>query len=353
MFPIQKIPSRTVLTHQGEYLWFGGTSYLGIPYNANFQQLIKVGLEQYGSNWGSSRNNTLQLEIYNAVENFLSEFVKAPSAVTVSSGMLAGQMVINFLQNQYPKGLFIHAPKVHPALWTADYQANGSSFKDFINTINDQISQTKAEVVTILADSVSSPHFENYNFDWVQNLTANRIINLVIDDSHSLGVMNENGKGVYSSVSHNANVNIIVVASLNKALGVPGGVIFGDSQLIKSIKQSAFFSACSPIAPAYTYACASAANIYQSALQVLRKNIAYFNKNLNAIIGLGNLKGHPAYCFDSEGLPAYLLSKNILVPSFGYPNPTDKAVTRLVISSLHNFNDLDLLIDSLNKFHHK
>jgi 8-amino-7-oxononanoate synthase len=351
MFKIQKIPSRTVQTEKGKYFWFGGTSYLGMPHNTHFQELVKFGLENYGANWGSSRNNPLRLSIYEKVETFLANFAKAPSALTVSSGMLAGQMVSKYLETKFSKAPIIYAPRVHPALWGKNFVPNSESFAEFIEKINSQIIEYQSDTITILADSVSSPHFENYDFEWVQNLPKNKQINLVIDDSHSLGVMNENGEGVYPTISHDENVNLVVVASLNKALGVPAGVIFGKKELTIEISQTAFFSGCSPMSPAFAYACANAREIYKNELTILRHNIKYFKSNLSKSIELENLEGHPAFCFNKDALHEYLKQKNILVPSFGYPNPTDKPITRLIISSLHTKDDINLLTNCIKEFY--
>jgi 8-amino-7-oxononanoate synthase len=348
MFQIQKIPGRTVNTDKGEFLWFGGTSYLGMPHHTQFQNLIKFGLDNFGANWGSSRNNPLQLKIYDELEMFLANFSKAPQALTVSSGMLAGQLVLNYLNNEFGSHEIIYAPNVHPALWALGYKPNKQSFKSFSEQINQQINQTKSDVITIFADAVSSPHIENYNFDWVQNLPK-RKINIVIDDSHSLGICGEKGSGIYSTVPQNENVNLIVVASLNKTLGVLGGVILGSESHLARIKKMPFFAGCSPISPAYAYACANAGKYYEKELETLKVNVAYFNSLIANVTDKVNLDGNPAYCFQKEGLYEFLLTKGILVPSFAYPNPTDKKVTRLVISSLHNFDDIKYLSDCLHE----
>lgn len=350
MFPIQKIPGRTVQIKQDELLWFGGTSYLGIPHSIDFQLLVKNGFELHGANWGSSRNNPIQIGVFDEAETFLAEFTNVQSALTVSSGMLAGQLVLHFLKNKFKKASIIYAPRVHPALWWSDYQPNSQSFTQFVNGINKQVENNINDEIIIVADSVSSPHFEYYNFDWVKNLPQNKSIYLVIDDSHSLGIMGENGGGVYKSILKRENVNLIVVASLNKALGVPAGVILADNSVLEGIRKTAFFSGCSPMSPAFAYSCANAKAIYDSELLKLKANIDYFSGKISVLSQIGNLTGHPAFCFHQKGLHEYLLKYNIFVPSFGYPSPTDLPITRLVISSLHTTNDLDFLSIKLKEF---
>jgi 8-amino-7-oxononanoate synthase len=348
-YPIEKIPGRTVFADNKEYLWFGGTSYLGIPHHQEFQQLITEGFEKCGANWGSSRNNPLQLKIYEQLEHFLAKFTKAEASLTSSSGMLAGQMVLKYLENKYPNAQVIHAPRVHPALWMHTYKPNEASFDHFVKNIDEQIISTDNQEVIILADAVSSPHFELYNFEWVQNLPKNKKIILVVDDSHSLGVMGENGGGVYSQIPSQPHIEKIVIASMNKALGVPAGVILGFKNTLNEIRNTAFFAGCSPMSPAFAYASAHAETIYTNLLTVLRSNLDFFNKTLLKSIHIQNIDAHPAFCVNLEGAQQLLKENGILVPSFSYPSPTDTPITRLVISSLHTFDDLKLLAETLKK----
>ena len=73
--------------------------------------------------FSASRNNNLQLKIYEETEAFLANWTSAEAALTVTSGLLAGQLAVNFLKNtQNLKGLnpvFIYAPSAHPAVWEA------------------------------------------------------------------------------------------------------------------------------------------------------------------------------------------------------------------------------------------
>lgn len=351
MYKILNIPSRTVDLKDGEYLWFGGTGYLGMGHNAEFQTLLVEGLAQAGSSWGSSRNNTLQLEVYNKLELFLAAKADAPGALTVSSGMLAGQLVLKFLKETYLVSTLLYAPRVHPALWESNISFEDKTVASFLSTINQTILNDKNEIINIVIDAISSPHFENYDFTWVKNLPVQKQINLIIDDSHSFGVLN-NGTAIYSQIVKAENVNLIVVSSLNKALGVPGGVIFGEKKILETLRKNTFFAACSPMPPAYAYACASAGHLYDHQLGELLKNIVYFNAKIPKLKPL-YLANYPAYCFEQQGLAAYLLSQKIIVPSFGYPNPTDMPITRLVISSLHTKEDLDYLINKINDYENK
>ena len=103
-FTLSHLPSRTI-EHEGDdglvrtYLFFSGTSYLGIPQHPRMQALLAEGVARYGLHFGSSRNGNLQLAIYDEVERKLGELTSG-FALTVSSGMVAGQVVVDWLAKQ-------------------------------------------------------------------------------------------------------------------------------------------------------------------------------------------------------------------------------------------------------------
>ena len=92
------LPSRTITIENQEYCWFGGTSYLGMAHHQGFRENFAQAVARYGTSWGSSRNNSVRLEIFEEAELALAKFANMSAALTVSSGMWAGQLVTHFLQ---------------------------------------------------------------------------------------------------------------------------------------------------------------------------------------------------------------------------------------------------------------
>ncbi|MGV3588073.1 MAG: hypothetical protein ACO1OF_13795 [Adhaeribacter sp.] len=109
-----ELPGRTLTANGREYLYFSGTSYLGMSRNQKFQALLQEGFRQYGLNYSSSRLSNVQLAVFAETENYLATYTGAEAALTISSGLLAGQLVVQALAGS---GTFIYAPRTHPALW--------------------------------------------------------------------------------------------------------------------------------------------------------------------------------------------------------------------------------------------
>ena len=186
-----QLPSRIITIENQEYLWFGGTSYLGMPHHQGFRENFARALMQYGMSWGSSRNNNIRLDIYGKAEIELAKFANMPAALTTSSGMWAGQLVTHFLQQQ--NATFYYAPKTHPALWQInsltlrDWEI-GLSYKKWSKIIVEKIKESKEENIVICSDAVGSPYVEAFDFQWINDLPKDRNITVVVDASHSLGV---------------------------------------------------------------------------------------------------------------------------------------------------------------------
>lgn len=371
-----QLPSRIFTTNQQEYLWFSGTSYLGMPHHEGFKENFSKALSQYGMSWGSSRNNNIRLDIYEKAEVALAKFANMPAALTVSSGMWAGQLVINFLKK--PNTKFFFAPKTHPALWNGenlqlDDWEKGLNYSEWTALIVKKIEECTAENIVICSDSVGSPYVEQFDFQWVNELSEDKNITVVVDASHSFGVgesflsefgfigledlrIDSSGKSsdIKSNKSHKSDESkfrqkFIITASLNKALGITGGVIISDLETVLSIRQSPMFAGASPMMPALLETFINSLDYFTEQQQKLSENITYFNSLIPRDSFLDYIDNYPVYCTHQSGVHEYLKENGIMTACFPYPTATDFPVTRLVISALHLKEDLNKLAEVLAK----
>jgi 8-amino-7-oxononanoate synthase len=359
-YTAHQLPSRIITTNKHEYLWFSGTSYLGMPHHQGFREKFIKSFARYGTSWGSSRNNTVQLDIYEKAENSLAIFAKMQAALTVSSGMFAGQLAVNFLQK--PDTQFFYAPKTHPALWNApnlvlqDWE-KGLSYSDWALKIPQKVRQSKCKNIVICADSVGSPYVEQFDFQWVSFLPKEKNITLLIDASHSLGVwdnlINDHIRPhkrtpILWTPTKNEHLKVIFTASLNKAMGMTGGVIFSEKEIIAEIQQTPMFAGASPMMPSLLDAFVQSLDYFEEQQQKLTENITYFNSLLSQNSFLDSIPNYPAYCTKQAGIHDFLKENDIMTACFPYPTVTDLPVTRLVVSALHYKGDLGKLANLVN-----
>ena len=117
---------RTILAEGREYLYFSGTSYLGMEQIPEYEQILMENLRKWGFNHGLSRVNNVRLSVFEEFESYFAKNSGAESAAVMSSGFLAGIAAWQYL---YPKSdqCWI-APDTHPAILpshlTPDFQLN-------------------------------------------------------------------------------------------------------------------------------------------------------------------------------------------------------------------------------------
>lgn len=339
---VNKIPNRVFYKDGEEFLYFGGTNYLGVTTLPEFQNLLLVGFQKWGTSYGSSRSANIQLEIYKTAEDLLTEQMGTEAAVTVSSGMLAGKLALE--QLQLTTDLVFHFPNTHPALlhpFSLPLIQNGS--------LNPFLSDPTVSKIGIVADAIPSLEVTPIDLDILKNIPKDIEITLLLDESHSIGILGDQGQGVLGKYELPNIQHKISIASLGKALGLSGGIIAGEFQFIKEIKKQQNFVGASGMNPAFLETFVNAQSIYQKQRQRLKDNLEYVWDNLFPNEALTFTKDYPAIYFDHEELLQLLLENNIIPTSFPYPTASGK-LSRIVISAHHTKIDLDKMIRQVNIF---
>ncbi|KAF2341533.1 aminotransferase class I/II-fold pyridoxal phosphate-dependent enzyme [Flavobacterium tistrianum] len=338
---IKKFPDRVIEIDQEQYLYFGGTAYLGLPTNAKFQELVIQNILNWGTTYGSSRTANIQLTAYDAGESFLASHIGSEKAVTVSSGMLAGKLVIDLIKKQ--TDCFFHLNDTHNAIQTEN------SVSIFLNgDLNGRLLDSKSEKITILTDGVPSFETKPADLSFLEKISKSKEITLVVDESHSLGITGKNGSGIYASIEFPIKRKIMV-SSLGKAFGLTGGVIASDSEFINQIKELETFTSAAGMNPAFVQTLSDAKEIYKIQHQKLKDNLSYIDpiliKNNNVLFD----KNYPLIYLLSNELVEKLKQEKIIIASFKYTKDAEP-LNRIVITANHIKEDLDKLVNVLNDF---
>ncbi|MDQ4141811.1 MAG: class I and II aminotransferase, partial [Bacteroidota bacterium] len=192
-----QLPGRTLITETATYLYFSGTSYLGMARNANFQAILQACFSEYGTNYSSSRLSNVQLKIFSETEAYLAAWTGAEVALVVSSGLVAGQLIIKTLADT---STFIYGPRTHPALWRTPADCYEGDYQNWTQELPDKIRASNKENVIILTNSLDALWAKAYSFKWIFQLPADKVITVVIDDSHGFGLTGKNGAGLYTQL---------------------------------------------------------------------------------------------------------------------------------------------------------
>jgi 8-amino-7-oxononanoate synthase len=339
-----RLSSKIKVDHQ-QFLYFGGTAYLSMPQHKKFISLFIEGIDKYGLNNGTSRGNNIQLGIYEEVEQYAASKYDVEAALITSSGYLAAKLTIAALTNE---GKIRYAPDTHPALWGPEKPVVlESSFDDWaVNTVK-EINESSYNKWVLISNSMNNLFPESYDFSFIDQIEKDKKIILIIDDSHGIGILNE-GKSVLPGIPKLPQVEIVVVASMAKALGVDAGIVLGSKCIIEKLKQGNEFNGASPSSAAGLYAFMHAEHIYKEEYNRLQKNMVFFANKIDLGEDWRYEPGFPVFLYRNEGLAAKLLPHHILISSFPYPDKKGKIIDRIVLSSWHSKADLSHLITALN-----
>lgn len=341
---LKQTTGRKISAEGTDYLFFGGTAYLGLLTNHEYIDLFKKGIDIYGLNNGTSRSNNIQLGIYDEAEHHLANRFGFAAAAVLSSGYLAAQVAVKALTKN--KNV-IYAPGSHPALWLNSSPEHQENFIDWSEkTIHDINSSqdTDFAIVSNCIDNLTPCHFD---FSFLNKILPNKFITLILDDSHGLGILKRNQVSTNLTELNLPNINITVVASLAKGLGTDAGIVLGDKENIALVKKHPIFNGASPSSPAAMYALIHADEIYLKTFERMQTNTNLFRestKNLN----LNHIENFPVFSSKDPFLYKHLLQKNILISSFPYPLASSPLLNRIVVSALHEENDIRHLAEILS-----
>ncbi|MBE8723563.1 aminotransferase class I/II-fold pyridoxal phosphate-dependent enzyme [Flavobacterium hungaricum] len=341
---VNQFPDRIIEIDQKQFLYFGGTAYLGLPTNKKFQELVIQNILKWGTTYGSSRAANIQLSAYDSGEKFLAQHIGSESAVTVSSGMLAGKLVVDLMKSK--SDIFFHLNNTHNAITI------NKSLPVFENgKLNNRLLDSKTEKITILTDGVPSFETQPAALSFLNKIPNHKEITLIVDESHSFGIIGKKGSGIYSSIDFPIKRKIMV-SSLGKAFGLTGGVIAGDHDFISQIKETETFTSAAGMNPAFVQTLSDADEIYKTQHQKLLDNLNYIDSILVKNDTILFDKSYPLIYLLSKQLVEKLKEKNIVIASFKYSKEAEP-LNRIVVTANHLKTDLEKLAGVLNDYNPK
>ncbi|MGB7393983.1 MAG: aminotransferase class I/II-fold pyridoxal phosphate-dependent enzyme [Pricia sp.] len=343
---VESFPGREIVLKGKKYLYFGGTAYLGLQTDEDFQQLFIENIRKYGTNYGASRQSNVRISLFEQAENHLADFVGAEACATVSSGYLAGQWVAQALNNKTHR--FFYAPNSHCAMAPVKTK-HYTTFTALNIAIREHLrDRQNPPTPVVFLDAIDFSGCNYPDFEPLQLLPLDKIL-LVVDDSHGIGIVGKKGEGIYRMLSRLTIGELLVCCSLGKGFAIQGGAVFGRRERISELMNTPFFGGASPAAPAALATLMDAESLYSQKRKKLRKNIALFRESLKNPKKFSGMKNHPAFSFADVQLTEYLEQNGILLTHFPYPDDQAHVMSRIVLSAHHREEDVARLTGLLNE----
>lgn len=330
--------SRTIEIEGREYLYFSGTSYLGIGQDKDFLNALSENIFLLGANHGQSRINNIRLSVFDDFENHFSEKAGSESAAVLSSGYLAGIAAWKSLYGEAETTWI--APDAHSAIvpdsLSASIQLNFTQWKNHCLEQSESLSERK---ILLIGNAVDPFSCEIHDYSWVKDIAQKHEVSLLVDDSHAFGAFGNSIYGTYQQWT-NPSYNLLVSGSLGKGLGLPAGIILGNSSQINKIKSTPLFGGASPGSPAHLKTFIDMEKLYLKKKSWLEEACGMFAQETATISEIQGSKHFPAFVYTDDRWVKEFERAGIISSSFPYPTAESPSVNRIVISAFHEKRDL-------------
>lgn len=346
MIQTDGVPGRTAYVNGEEFLFFSGFAYLGMTSIPRFNELIMEGAQKYGAVFPSSRISNTRSALYEEFEEKLSDFLGLPSSSSFSSGYMASQAAVSFAAKHSE---ILYSPGIHPSLLLYGHNAPALAVADWIPFIINKINQENNQVFTIIMESVNPLTGEVNDFSWLKEIKTP--VRILIDDSHGIGVLGEEGRGIISCLPKQPHIRYLICYSLAKAFSCEGGGISGEEEDIKAIKKLSWFTAATGMSPAFVHAWNNSGHLFDEQLARLKNNILLFDQKISGIPSIRHDARLPSYRIEQEACYEFCLQYHILLSAFRYPSENDPLMARIVLNALHSEEDMETLSTCLHEFY--
>ncbi|MCJ8268635.1 MAG: glycine C-acetyltransferase [Psychrosphaera sp.] len=335
---------------------FCANNYLGLANNPELIKAAQTGLDKFGFGVASVRFICGTQDIHKQLESKISEFLGFEDTILYSSCFDANAGLFETLLTK--EDAIISDSLNHASIIDGVRLCKAKRFRYANNDMVElekslkQADEDGARFKLIATDGVFSMDGIIANLKAVCDLADKYDALVMVDDSHAVGFVGENGKGSHEYCEVMGRVDIIT-GTLGKALGgSSGGYTCASAKVVEWLRQRSrpylFSNSLSPsIANASLHVLEMLAD-GQALRDQLWENVSYFRENMEAAGFTCGGKDHaiiPVMLGDAKvaaDMSNRLLAEGIYVIGFSFPVvPKGQARIRTQISAAHTREQLE------------
>jgi glycine C-acetyltransferase len=348
------------LSGNREVINFCANNYLGLSNNPELVNAAGNALKNYGYGLSSVRFICGTQNIHKDLEKALSEFLGKEDTILYSSCFDANGGLFETILG--PEDAVISDSLNHASIIDGIRLCKAKRFRYANNNMQDLESQlqeaSNCRFRLIATDGIFSMDGIVADLKSICDLADKYDALVMVDDSHGVGFMGNNGRGTHEYCDVLDRVDIIT-GTLGKAMGgASGGYTAGKKEVIEWLRQrSRPYLFSNSLAPVITATALKTLEIIKSdstSRKRLQDNTSYFRKALTRE-GFNIIEGvHPIVplmigdALLAGKIAEGLLKRGIYVISFSYPVvPEGSARIRFQVSAAHSREQLDKTIKAL------
>ncbi|MCT2140087.1 8-amino-7-oxononanoate synthase [Dietzia cinnamea] len=321
--------------------------YLGLGRHPEVVDAAVAATRRWGAGATGSRLVTGTTEEHLALEDELAEFTGKPAALVFSSGYTANLGAVVALSGR--GSLIVSDGGSHASLVDACRLARARVVvvdRGDVAAAARALAERTEERALVVTDSVYSADGELAPLLALHGASRAHGAVLLVDEAHGLGVRGDRGRGLVDELGLSRHEDVVVTATLSKALGSQGGVVLASERVREHLISSArTFIFDTGLAPA-------AVGAARAALGVLRRDpslasrVVEVAEHLAAVTGaeqprsavVSVILGDPARAVSAAGR---CLELGVRVGCFRPPS-VPEGTARLRLTARADLSDADL-----------
>ena len=342
-----------------EVICLCANNYLGLANHPEVIAAATASYATYGFGLSSVRFICGTQTIHQVLEKKLSEFLQTEDTILYSSCFDANGGLFETLFG--PEDAIISDALNHASIIDGIRLSKAKRFRYNNNDMRDleaKLQEAKgSRYILIATDGVFSMDGVIANLPAICALAKKHAALVMVDDSHAVGFMGENGKGTpeYCGVMDQVD---IITGTLGKALGgASGGYTSGRKEIIAWLRQrSRPYLFSNSLAPSIAAASVKVLELLTNASDLrtkLHANARYFREKMTALgfnLPPGSHPIIPVMLGDAKLAQTFagkMLEQGVYVIGFSYPVvPQGQARIRTQISAAHSISHLDQAIEA-------
>lgn len=346
---------------QQDVLNFCANNYLGLANHPELIKAAKAGLDDHGFGMASVRFICGTQDIHKTLEAKLSEFLGTEDTILYSSCFDANAGLFETIlgaEDAIISDALNHASIIDGVrLCKAMRYRYANNDMAELETQLIAANEAGARFKLIATDGVFSMDGVIANLQAICDLADKYNAMVMVDDSHAVGFIGENGRGTHEHCGVMDRVDIIT-GTLGKAMGgASGGFTAGKREVVEWLRQrSRPYLFSNSLAPAIVSASIRVIDLLADGddlRSALRRNSEHFRSRMSeagftlagadhaiipVMLGDAKLAGDMA---------ARMLQEGIYVVGFSFPVvPKGKARIRTQMSAAHTLEQIDLVVDA-------
>ena len=341
--------------------YFAGTGYLGLQNHPAVLQAAQAALQRYGFSTATSRGGYGEHPVYDELEQEACAYFSAEKVLYFASGYLGVSILTQATSNRFDH-IFIDS-SAHFSLWDAAYITNLP-----ITPFHHLRAQSLAEHLRselrlqerplVLSDGIFPVSGEIAPLPDYLALVKPMQGLVYLDDAHAVGVLGKNGRGTpeyYDIRDESCRTS----ATLAKALGGFGGIIWGTADWVESIdRASRICAGASPPPLVVAAASARALAVARTTPELRHRLWSNVTQARNGLRALGwELADTPVpiLCLEGrQGVSLERIKKGLFEQAIAvelvrsYTSTPAGGALRIAIFATHSSAQIDRLVEAIS-----